>query len=280
MPLFLILEDIPPSEHNSEMSKSDSEEEDDEEDTVAANIKTTRTRKRKVRDDLDESEDGVSTSRKRMSRQGSAMNAGSPDGIDDDDQTFHRKRGRPPKVDTPDEARVKTVLRAARKLREGGRILFTHFDRLPDGAQYPDYYQIITNPIAVDTIKKKVKRRQYRNVDDLIQDLTLMFNNARIYNDENSQIYQDATRLLQFSQEQADLARQIEDKDLVDANADDSAAGGMRIPVDSIERDGLTYQIGDWVHIKNPNDGERSIVGQIFRTFRTPEYVGQNQDTQ
>jgi chromatin structure-remodeling complex subunit RSC1/2 len=64
-----------------------------------------------------------------------------------------RKRGRPPKIDTPEEARIRTVLRAIRKVKdEDGRQLFLEFERLPDPAQYPDYYTEIEKPIALNTI--------------------------------------------------------------------------------------------------------------------------------
>jgi chromatin structure-remodeling complex subunit RSC1/2 len=64
-----------------------------------------------------------------------------------------RKRGRPPKIDTPEEARIRSVLRAIRKVKDqDARQLFLEFERLPDQEQYPDYYKEIKRPIALDHI--------------------------------------------------------------------------------------------------------------------------------
>ena len=64
-----------------------------------------------------------------------------------------RKRGRPPKIDTPEEARIRSVLRAIRKVKDSdGRQLFLEFEKLPDPEQYPDYYKEIKKPIALDHI--------------------------------------------------------------------------------------------------------------------------------
>jgi chromatin structure-remodeling complex subunit RSC1/2 len=70
-----------------------------------------------------------------------------------DDVPKRRKRGRPPKIDTPEEARIRSILRAIRKVKdEDGRQLFTEFEKLPDQEQYPDYYNEIKKPIALDQI--------------------------------------------------------------------------------------------------------------------------------
>ena len=64
-----------------------------------------------------------------------------------------RKRGRPPKIDTPEEARIRAILRAIRKVKDSdGRQLFLEFEKLPDMEQYPDYYKEIKRPIALDHI--------------------------------------------------------------------------------------------------------------------------------
>lgn len=64
-----------------------------------------------------------------------------------------RKRGRPPKIDTPEEARIRAILRTIRKVKDAdGRQLFLEFEKLPDEEQYPDYYKEIKRPIALDDI--------------------------------------------------------------------------------------------------------------------------------
>lgn len=76
-----------------------------------------------------------------------------------------------------------------------GRLLIEPFLEKPSKKLYPDYYQIIQHPIDMTTIEKNIENDRYGTVDDIVGDYRLMFNNCRKYNEENSMIYDDATRL-------------------------------------------------------------------------------------
>ncbi|KAL0951592.1 hypothetical protein HGRIS_008273 [Hohenbuehelia grisea] len=76
-----------------------------------------------------------------------------------------------------------------------GRILSNDFLRLPSKRQYPDYYQIITRPIALDDIKKKIEGGKYVSLEGVRQDLDLCFRNAKQYNMPDSVIWVDAKEL-------------------------------------------------------------------------------------
>lgn len=67
------------------------------------------------------------------------------------------------------------------------------FIKLVPRAQYPDYYIIITNPIAMETVQKKINRSEYQNLREFRDDIRLLCNNARKYNEDGSLLYQDAT---------------------------------------------------------------------------------------
>jgi len=69
------------------------------------------------------------------------------------------------------------------------------FLTLPKMKDYPLYYQIIKNPIAMDTIKKRIKGVHYKTIQQFKDDWYLMFNNARTFNEEGSQIYNDANKM-------------------------------------------------------------------------------------
>ncbi|XP_052070858.1 protein polybromo-1-like isoform X2 [Mytilus californianus] len=69
------------------------------------------------------------------------------------------------------------------------------FMQLPSKKEYPDYYDVITNPIDMSMIEQKIKSNQYPNPDVLLTDFELMFNNARRYNEEGSLVYNDANTL-------------------------------------------------------------------------------------
>lgn len=60
---------------------------------------------------------------------------------------------------------------------------------------YPDYYEVIRQPIAMATIRKRIGVNYYKSVLDFREDWRLMFNNARTYNQEGSWVYQDADEM-------------------------------------------------------------------------------------
>ncbi|KAI9505599.1 SNF2 family N-terminal domain-containing protein [Coemansia spiralis] len=76
------------------------------------------------------------------------------------------------------------------------------FLELPSKRDYPDYYVIIRQPIAMKTIRRNVKAHRYGTVRDFHSDWLLMFNNARTYNEEGSVVYEDA----------CDMQRALENK--------------------------------------------------------------------
>ena len=173
-----------------------------------------------------------------------------------------KKKGRPPKVDTPMEARIKNILKAIRKPKvPGGVLKISYFDRLPDKEVMPEYYVEIKNPLAVDTIKKRIKRKKYQSVEHFLKDVDLMFDNAKLYNEDESQIYQIAVELQQEAHKVADEELSKLDTEFVDEEG--------RIPLpNGIMHNGELYKVGDWVHIQNANDLTKPIPTQIYRTWQ------------
>ena len=70
------------------------------------------------------------------------------------------------------------------------------FMRKPPKRQYPDYYVLIKQPIALDDIKSKIEKGGYPTLEDVRQDFELCFNNAKQYNLKESEIWKDAKDLL------------------------------------------------------------------------------------
>ena len=66
------------------------------------------------------------------------------------------------------------------------------FIKLVARTQYPDYYIVITNPIAMDHIKKKINKEEYQSLKEFRDDVRLLCNNARTYNEDGSLLFQDA----------------------------------------------------------------------------------------
>ncbi|KAA1087256.1 hypothetical protein PGT21_027201 [Puccinia graminis f. sp. tritici] len=81
-----------------------------------------------------------------------------------------------------------------------GRLRSIDFMDLPSAVDYPDYYQFIKHPIALNLIKSKLDSEHdpYLSLDTLLSDLKLVFSNAKKYNVEYSGIYKDAQALLKI----------------------------------------------------------------------------------
>lgn len=119
-----------------------------------------------------------------------------------------RKRGRQaPKVAetlTPDQRTllqkiVNDVYEALNDLEEESpnpeipnRGIIDPFIELPDKYDYPDYYQLIKNPICMQQIKKKINKKEYQSLKQFRQDIGLLCNNCRTYNEDTSLLFQDA----------------------------------------------------------------------------------------
>ncbi|KAB8232103.1 putative RSC complex subunit (Sth1) [Aspergillus alliaceus] len=72
------------------------------------------------------------------------------------------------------------------------RSIIEPFMKPPPKSQYPDYYMIIQNPIAMEMIRKKINRDEYQNLKDFRNDIHLLCQNARTYNEDGSILFQDA----------------------------------------------------------------------------------------
>ena len=59
----------------------------------------------------------------------------------------------------------------------------------------PDYYDVIKQPMCLQTIKEKVDASAYKDWRAFEKDVLLIFANARQYNRHASQLYADAEAL-------------------------------------------------------------------------------------
>lgn len=77
----------------------------------------------------------------------------------------------------------------------GGRRVIDPFVKLPPRRDFPDYYMIIQEPIAMDQIGKKIKKEEYSSLIDLKRDIHTLCTNAKTYNEDGSLIYVDAVTI-------------------------------------------------------------------------------------
>jgi chromatin structure-remodeling complex subunit RSC1/2 len=238
-----------------EEEEEDDEEEDEEELEVDE-------------EDEDEEEDDGKRKRRRGARSTAAIAKrdggarGVKDDLKNDDPESRKKRGRPPRVDTPMEARIKSIMKGIRKPRnKANKLMVSAFERVPDKAVMPEYHAEIKNPMAMDILKRKLKRKKYNSVDHFMVDVELMFENAKQYNEEESQIYQDAVHLQKEARKIAKAEKDKPDTDFVMEEG--------RIPMpNGILHNGELWKVGDWVHVQNANDLTKPIVAQIYRTWQ------------
>uniref|UniRef100_A0A8C8M1Q8 Protein polybromo-1 n=1 Tax=Oncorhynchus tshawytscha TaxID=74940 RepID=A0A8C8M1Q8_ONCTS len=111
-----------------------------------------------------------------------------------------RKSGASPKKSnkylTPLQQRLNELYDAVRNYTDGrGRRISTIFLRLPSRAELPDYYSTIKRPIDMERLRSHMAGGRYQDVDALVEDFALMFNNACTYNEPESLIYRDALLL-------------------------------------------------------------------------------------
>ncbi len=84
---------------------------------------------------------------------------------------------------------MKALYAAVTEAREAGtnRRLCDLFMVKPSKKDYPDYYKVILEPMDLKTIEHNVRNERYTTEEALMDDMKLMFRNARHYNEEGSQ---------------------------------------------------------------------------------------------
>ncbi|CAG9794762.1 unnamed protein product [Diatraea saccharalis] len=114
---------------------------------------------------------------------------------------------------TPFEQKLRTLYDAIRDYRDpkANRQLALIFMKLPNKIEYPDYYELIKNPIDMEKIAHKLKNNAYNSVNELASDFILMFDNACKYNEPDSQIYKDALILQRMCLQTKQMLREDDD---------------------------------------------------------------------
>lgn len=213
-------EESPPYEGEEDDGEDEDEEEEDEEEDE---------------DDDDSDDEDGRRRRRRRGRRPSTFGRRDRDGDKDDEA--HKRRGRPPMVLTPMEARISSILKGLRKPKDNdGNLLILPFEKLPDKISLPDYYTTVTRPIALDNIKKKAKRKKYQHVDQLMQDVELMFENAKLYNEDDSEVYNAAVQLQSQARVLAEVEKARPDDDFRDEDG--------KLPLADIQYNGQTWKVG------------------------------------
>ncbi|SCV01353.1 LAME_0G15676g1_1 [Lachancea meyersii CBS 8951] len=104
--------------------------------------------------------------------------------------------------------------------------------------ELPEYYEVIHRPIALKLVKNNLEMDHYTKIYDFYIDIVLVFENALVFNDPETLIYQDAEKLLRF------FRKLMQNKFFVSLK-DSSERGEIRLEYDKIEYEQYLANGGD-----------------------------------
>ncbi|KAA8894164.1 Bromodomain-containing protein [Sphaerosporella brunnea] len=72
------------------------------------------------------------------------------------------------------------------------------FQKPVNAEEVPDYYNVITEPMDLETMEKRLEEDAYATPEDFVKDAKLVFNNCRRYNNETTSYWKNANKLEKF----------------------------------------------------------------------------------
>ncbi|KAJ1915869.1 hypothetical protein H4219_004091 [Mycoemilia scoparia] len=140
---------------------------------------------------------------------------------------------------------------------EDGNEISEPFMDLPDREEYPEYYEVIPFPMAFNTVREKIKSG-YSTFGHFENDMMWIFHNAIFFNEEGSDIHNDA---LELERQYRDIRKKAIAKHgiVFDTNfADEKPSEGRFVPRTVWGDHGLF--IGDFLFIKPPAEKQDRIA--------------------
>ncbi|CAG8513923.1 712_t:CDS:10, partial [Ambispora leptoticha] len=92
----------------------------------------------------------------------------------------------------------KILQEIGKKQADDGHFLASIFEELPLAEEYPTYYSVIKEPIALENIRENIKNNEYKTIEQFKEDCDTMFANAKRFNEPGSMVYNDAVYLQKF----------------------------------------------------------------------------------
>jgi hypothetical protein len=72
------------------------------------------------------------------------------------------------------------------------------FLALPLRSDYPDYYELIRNPVSLEQIRRRLQNRSYNTLEEVRNSMETICRNAKRYNQKGSEIYEKARTMHQI----------------------------------------------------------------------------------
>ncbi|ESW97143.1 hypothetical protein KL918_000752 [Ogataea parapolymorpha] len=85
---------------------------------------------------------------------------------------------------------------------ENGRSRSELFMTVPSKKLYPDYYQIVKKAVAIKDLQKGLKKGSIVDYQQFKEELQQMFDNAKLYNEDGSLVYNDAIELEKIAKDE------------------------------------------------------------------------------
>lgn len=143
--------------------------------------------------DFDEELEEEEREKKRKGRKRKSRKEDSDDELSVMSAITKRKKGvTDPKTKQHMRKVVKTVVKHT---DAEGRVLSEPFMKLPSRKELPDYYEVIKKPLDIKKILQRIDEAKYVDFADLEKDFLQLCQNAQIYNEDTSLIYEDSVTL-------------------------------------------------------------------------------------
>ncbi|CAO4373930.1 unnamed protein product [Caenorhabditis nigoni] len=165
----------------------------------ASDLMTEEQFMRQVEEVEDENERIASEKRKQRKRKMA--------GLDENDVSMDNVIQQPKRVKTdPELARsVNDMISVILAYEDdSGYRIADPFKKLPTRRELPEYYQIIATPMDFDRLKRKLSTGRYQTLEDVNTDMELLVNNAQIFNQEGSELYENSKIIGKLWKEQYD----------------------------------------------------------------------------
>lgn len=134
--------------------------------------------------------------------------------------------------------------------------------------QYPRYYEVISNPIDLSTIREKIQKYAYSNTDVFLRDFELMKNNALRFNGPESSVTKEAVAI--YEQVKSEIADNRAEFDEMIAAVEDqmnnkkprkkarSKSPKASAPGAKVNVDGVQVNLGEqpWVMLGSDSDSD------------------------
>ncbi|KAJ1995405.1 hypothetical protein GGI26_001183 [Coemansia sp. RSA 1358] len=135
-----------------------------------------------------------------------------------------------------------------------GNRLAEPFEELPDSDEYPEYFEVIVYPMALDMVKSRINTG-YRSFEAFNYDILWIFNNATFFNEAESDIYLAAIALeKEYKRICCDKVKKYDipfDTSYIDAEPSEGRY------VSRITTGDNDLFVGDFIYIKTNTGGRR-----------------------